>query len=369
MWSRKISDDKVKYSEKYIDELTGRKRDVSTTLSGKDTAKNRKLAHQILTEKIQAKQEPTASTVTLKQIFDEYLEDSKSDKKLSTCRKKDISLRKCVELIGNDVLVSKLTAHVVRKGLQKSGKKESTLNEYLTLFRAMIRWAYKEDMIEDISFLNKLEDFKVKEKKKDVSEKYMEQDELRELIKNLQHPIWKEVILFGALTGMRIGEIVALEKTDVNLDAMVIRISKNYDHNNAVVTDTKNIASNDTISIQDELVPVIHRINSLMSRQKLRCGYRSNLFLCDEKGKHIHYAALNKYFAENTERILGKRLTLHSLRHTHASLLFEQGFSVQEVQRRLRHGMNSKITEQIYIHVTQKLRQKDAEKLKNVSLL
>lgn len=352
--------------ERYTDELTGKTRTVSCTIY-KNTAAERREAQKILDRRIAEMQTPTPSTITLKQIYDDYLVEIKREKKLSTYRKKVYTLGICVETIGENVLARKLTAHVVRKALLNSNKKESTLNEYLTLFKAMIRWAYKNELIESITFLDKLENFKVKAKKKEVTEKYMEKEELKDLIDKLEQPVWKEVITFAALTGMRIGEVIALEKRDIDLDNRLIHITKTFDPNNRVVTTTKTLSSMDTISIQDELVPVIQNINVMMSKQMLRYQYRSRLFISDTKGEHISYDALNKYFRENTERIVGKKLSLHSLRHTHASLMFEAGFSVEEVSRRLRN--NSKIAREIYIHITERLKEKDAEKLKKVSFL
>ena len=84
-----------------------------------------------------------------------------------------------------------------------------------------------------------------------------------------------------------------------------------------------------------------------------RLNVESDLFFCDLQGKRLSYARLNKYFAENTERVLHRRLTLHSLRHTHASLLFESGASLSAVAYRLGHS-SSKVTERIYLHVTQR---------------
>lgn len=367
MWSRTTPTGKIIYCERYKDPLTGKKKDVSVTFD-KDTARNRKEASRMLQEKIAKRQEPYSKDITFGCLYDEYLLDLKKNVKLSTYKRNEQALGQIVKIIGRDVLVSKLSARFITNKFVDSGKKNKTLNEYMKRLGTMLRWGYTNDLVQDIGFLAKMKPF-ADDEKKDVSEKYMEQDELQLLISKLTHPIWKEVILFGALTGMRIGEIFALEKSDIDLDARLISITKNYDHNNQVVTTTKTLASNDTISIQDELVPVIKRINAIMAAQQIRHGYRSELFLSGKSGEHLSYAALEKYFRENTERILGRKLTFHSLRHTHASILFQMGKSVSFVQRRLRHGNNSKVTQEVYIHVTQKLKEKDAEEMKNICIL
>ena len=66
--------------------------------------------------------------------------------------------------------------------------------------------------------------------------------------------------------------------------------------------------------------------------------------------------------------VTGKRITPHALRHTHASLLYEDGLSVDEVSRRLGYA-NSKITREIYLHVTQKLKERDNNRLDQVRFI
>ena len=55
------------------------------------------------------------------------------------------------------------------------------------------------------------------------------------------------------------------------------------------------------------------------------------------------------------------QVTIHGLRHTHASLLFEAGASIKEVQERLGHS-DIQMTMNIYTHVTDDLKEQTAEK-------
>ncbi|NME31573.1 tyrosine-type recombinase/integrase [Lactobacillus ruminis] len=59
-----------------------------------------------------------------------------------------------------------------------------------------------------------------------------------------------------------------------------------------------------------------------------------------------------------------KKITLHGFRHTHASLLFQAGATIKEVQTRLGHS-SSKTTLDIYTHVTQSKKQEVAQKFAN----
>lgn len=55
------------------------------------------------------------------------------------------------------------------------------------------------------------------------------------------------------------------------------------------------------------------------------------------------------------------QITIHGLRHTHASLLFEAGASIKEVQERLGHS-DIQMTMNIYTHVTDQVKEQTAQK-------
>ena len=57
-----------------------------------------------------------------------------------------------------------------------------------------------------------------------------------------------------------------------------------------------------------------------------------------------------------------KEIKTHGFRHTHCSLLFESGFTIQEVQDRLGHS-DLKTTMSVYAHVTEKQRDNMADKI------
>lgn len=167
----------------------------------------------------------------------------------------------------------------------------------------------------------------------------------------------------------RLGEVIALEDKDVDLDAGCIHVTKTYDSINKIVTSPKSFCSIRDVYIQKELEVTCRKMRALMLRRKLMYGLdKQPLFIFSEKGTHIHYFAYNKYLRENSQRVLGRAITPHALRHTHASLLLEQGISIDTISRRLGHE-NSDVTRAIYLHVTQKLQAKDNQQISRISIL
>ena len=69
-----------------------------------------------------------------------------------------------------------------------------------------------------------------------------------------------------------------------------------------------------------------------------------------------------------SKKALGRTITPHTLRHTHTSLLAEQGVDIETISRRLGHE-DSHITKKIYLHVTKKMRERDNQQIQSIKIL
>ena len=152
-------------------------------------------------------------------------------------------------------------------------------------------------------------------------------------------------------------------------DSDVIVINKTFHpYDRTLSMSAKTDAGNREVFVQDELKEVIRQIRAYIRKEKIQYGHRSKLFFPGIDGKPIQYPAYNKYLRENTERIIGRPLTPHALRHTHVSLLAESGVSLDAISRRVGHE-DSRITKEIYLHVTEKQKQKDNDEIKQIKIL
>lgn len=369
MWIEETKNGKFKFVERYEDYLTGKTKKVSVTLD-RNTPQSRKTAQKALEQKIAAAMDKsTKKDITLKELVEEYRRDQKLTVKQSTYTRNFHACNSIMRLLGENTIVERMTAKYVRDRFLASGKSPGTLNEYLARFRALIRWGYKADLISSIAFLDKVESFKDVPHKVKIQEKYLEADELKRLLAGMKETSWKLLTEFLALSGLRFGEAIALLKDDVDIENRLIHISKTYDSVNEEVTTPKTLCSIRDVYIQDELKAVCKQMNAYMLRVQLMNGIRhTDFFMHSRSGGPVRYFAYNKYLRENSDRILGRKLTAHALRHTHASLLLEQGVSIDTISRRLGHE-NSRITREIYLHVTEKLKERDNEQLARISLL
>lgn len=372
MWNEILANGKVKYKERFTNPLTGKYETVSITLD-KDTKSNRKQAQLALQDKIIKKIEQLSSTIkkenlSLSELVEIYLECIKSEVKESTYARNKTAACSMIRILGGEILVEKITAAYVKKCLSDQKEKPGRTNERIKRFKAMIRWAYDNEYIDDIRWLDKLKPSRDEEKKKKLEDKYLESYELTLLLENIRVEQWRLLTELMALSGMRCGEAIALNESDIDFKNRIIHVDKTYDHRHKIVTSPKTEDSNREIYMQDELFMLCKRIKLHTAKEKLLTGCQSKLFMCDVNGDYLGYAAFNKHLRTVSKEVLDYEITTHYLRHTHVALLAEQGIPLDVIARRLGHS-DSAITKHIYFHVTEKLKERDNAQLKNIKIL
>lgn len=372
MWCEKLKNGKVRYAERYENPITEESSKVSIVMD-KDTNANRKRALIALQGKIEDKLKDLLAPVkkedlTLSMLAQIYLEEQGRSVKKSTHGRNTIAINKIVCYLGEDSIVDNLTASYVKRNLYIGAEKPHTKNERLKRFKAMIRWGYEEELIKDISWLSKLKPFEDNERKRKLEEKYLESTELKCVLDNMKIDKWRFLAEFTALSGLRFGEAVALETTDIRFDEEYVNVDKNYDYIHDITTTPKTDDSIREVAMQEQLLDCCKRIKTYMSKERLLLGYRSDLFMSDENGEHLQYASYNKYLKSVTLKVTGKKATTHFMRHTHVALMTEQGIPLEVISRRLGHS-DSKTTRDIYFHVTEKLKQKDREMVKDIKII
>ena len=347
--------------EYYTDPNTGIRKRISVKLSG-DSEKAKQGAIKRLTDKLNNLED---KKILLSECVALWLKECQRSIKPSTYRKYRITFDSIQKIIG-DAYIDKITAGYIRQKLIDSGEENRTLNGYLKVFKTFWRWAYRSDFVKSPEVADKLQAFQDTPKRERIQDKYLEPDELKTLLDTMTEKRWRLVTEFLALSGLRIGELSSLIRSDVSGD--YIHVTKTYDANNKVVTSAKTYTSKRDVYIQEELRECIVRINEYTKWQAEVCGYTSILFFPDVDGGYMQYYTYRKYLAENAVKAIGRGITPHTLRHTHASILFARGMDLQAVSERLGHS-DSKITKEIYLHKLQELKEKEKRQLDKIHIV
>lgn len=365
MWTEK-SKDHFRLCAYYTDPLTGQRHKIGVTYY-KDTPQAKNKAESKLNELISKKMAYTPENMNLSTLISHYLTYQKKTVKQKTWIRNQSICRQFLKILG-DCSVDALTAGLVKDRFMTHTSNPTTLNEYIGRFKALIRFGFQNDFVSDISWLDKLVKFKDNTKKEKLNDKYLEQYECESLLAAMHHDEWRNLTQFLILTGCRIGEALALTEDDIDLTSRLITISKTIDLNQGTLDTPKTLSSVRQIYIQDDLLPITRAVIAHNRKKNDLLYFYSPRLFSSLTASQTGYDAYRKYLRETSERVLGRKITPHVLRHTHASLLAEQGLPYEAIAHRLGHE-NSRITKAIYIHITEKRKERENDMIRGVRLI
>ena len=183
--------------------------------------------------------------------------------------------------------------------------------------------------------------------------KYLNQFQLQTLISSLhlkEKISWDYLILLVAKTGMRFSEALALTPDDFDLRNQTIIVCKTWDYKgNGGFMPTKNRSSNRKIQIDwQTVIRFSELIKNLPQDQPI---------FVDGK---VYNSTINDILGRMCKKNNLPIISVHGLRHTHASLLLFTGVSTASVARRLGHS-SINTTQRTYLHIIQELENKDVD--------
>ena len=148
-----------------------------------------------------------------------YLNEMERSLKPSSLRKARIELSSIMKIIG-DSYINSMSAGYIRTKLLESGRENRTLNGYMKIFKTFWLWAYRNDIAESREVFDKLSPFQDTPKRARIQDKYLEPEELQKLIDGMKEERWILMTRLLATSGLRIGEVIALNKK-IHLTAMI----------------------------------------------------------------------------------------------------------------------------------------------------
>lgn len=183
----------------------------------------------------------------------------------------------------------------------------------------------------------------------------------------------KYISLIAVATGMRRGEILALNEGDISYKTNEITINKSiattaiFDADNnktkqTILQDPKTTKSERVIPLPASIIQIIKKAILLRNKEKLKAGSSYNneyfkfLFL-SEQGNLINAGNIDKTWAKFLKDLDIKHKKFHALRHTYATMQFENDIPVKTVSNLLGHT-DINITLNTYTHVLKKQKEK-----------
>ena len=198
---------------------------------------------------------------------------------------------------------------------------------------------------------------------------YLDEPDARRLLELLrdEHIKWRTIMTFDLLSGLRRGELAGLRWQDVDSENQTITINQtsNYLPKRGVYVDTPKTAnSNRPLRLSRSAFLLLQEYKQWQDAQREKLGDAwededGRVFTTDS-GAPLFPDSISQWFTKFIKRNGLPKVTVHSLRHTYASLMIAEGTPLVVVSHQLGHAQAS-TTANIYAHVIKSAEAKAAQ--------
>ena len=224
-------------------------------------------------------------------------------------------------------------------------KSNSIIKKDYGMLARIYDYAEENDYIKKNFFrgFNKIEKTQSKIATKQVNPMtFDEEKRFKEYLMNDMHP-YKNLVVIELYTGMRLGEALALNISDVDIVSNTIHVSKILTHDenhkpyihDSALSQTKDGAR--LVQINDIFK---NNVIEAIKDAKLNEDNKENLLFCQSNGSLILESSVNSYLKKVAKEIglsYWKEFSSHRLRHTFATRCIEAGISLPVLQTLMGH--------------------------------
>lgn len=358
------------------DPVTGERK--TTTKRGFSTKGEARVAAAEIEREVNTGLYTPDNNATFATFADEWLKEYGKDAKISTLSLRERIVNTVLNRQFGAVKVKDITRKQYQDMLDKLG--EAYADNTMSIIHSTGKLIFKKAMRDELIKRDPTALTKITRKKKTVEQleeeelpKFMEKEELGRFLDAIKTTMsQQDYILFYMLayTGMRIGELLALKWRDVSFDEHTVKITKTLylPKNNAqkfILLPPKTKSSKREIVIDPELISELkkHKFAQNNIKNHPASSFKDHDFIFTAD-RSLGYPINKEVIAKRMKAALSRHnqeLTLHSLRHTHCSLLAEAGVELTEIMERLGHE-DGHVTRRVYLHVTKTKRVEAAHK-------
>lgn len=279
-----------------------------------------------------------SETITLHELAEKIIEDQHDLNEIS-----DSSYdRKCETLkklspIGN-VRIKDLTEEMIRKFLiTQMSYSQSIINKVYQMLKGTLNEAVRKKYITEHPMISIKKPKSKQEKVKVRALTLAEQADLLEILKT-KHFIYGDQMLLSMFTGMRMGEVNALDIRDIDFKHGVITVNKTVSLNTFKVEyirkRTKTAAGMRRLKVNDEVLSFLRKVIGNRTEGRV-FSTRQGGIVSTNKVSNAYSRLLKQY--DVLDPYVEGKVDLHSLRHTYATRCIEGGMPPQVLKKILGH--------------------------------
>lgn len=379
---------RYRFVKRYKDPLTNKYHRISVSYL-KNNNHVRNLAAQEINKKIDQaikKHTLTDTNITIRELANKFLEIYKQRVATNTYYNAYRGLKRICDDFGNDTLAKKITTEFLNRYLDKKLYDETKplTNASIQNYKKYLSMTYKFGVKYGFITSNPVKDVEItwrseiKRKRNRIENKYLTDDEYHALLHACEKKGRNDIKLFLEwlyLTGMSCGEAAGLYVKNIIKDGEKYKavIDGSLSHQRELLGDVANptvkvsvkktdgaktIAGNREVLLPQKAITIYKKLS-------INKGPNDLIFINKDSRSNRSFDAshLDRFLhrLESGAKI-DKNITTHIFRHTHVSKLAELGVPLYVIKNHVGHE-NSKITEEIYLHVTKEMEESLADKL------
>lgn len=262
----------------------------------------------------------------------------------------------------------------IRLDGKKGGLSDRTIKHHHRLMSAMLTHAVQWNLISD-NPAKKTPPPKVKKTEADF---YTDEETIKLIEALTLAPLkYKTMVLLLIYTGVRRGELMGLTWNNVDSKNHSVKIHDTIQYvrgTGTIVDETKNETSRRTLAVPEFFNELFESLQVQQKADKKQLDdlndgthkwINSNFVFCRDNGDKMHPDTITKWFNKFITKNNLKKITIHGLRHTNATLLISQNMDVLTISKRLGHATTS-TTLNIYGHALKNLDRVASEKLEHM---
>lgn len=320
----------------YFDEL-GKRHKVSTGKHVK--AEALKFLQEFRASEHERKTQLHRTTLAL--FAEDYLRYSKTVHRIKSQESARTALREFLRIIGNPPLHRIGVREIERfVGVKKSETSLQTARTYFVTLASAFETAKRWKLLETNPFRSV-----AKPKTLEQFPAFFSRAEIERLLAVMTNGDLRDLCVCAVLTGMRLSELTSLEWTDIDFGRGLLYV--------------RNKETFSTKTGKNRTVPINRTVVEVLASRRESAG--SELVFHYE-GRRMTKDYVSKGFKRYVRRAgLNERLHFHSLRHTFASWLVQDGASLYEVQKLLGHS-DASMT-QVYSHLQPEIMHRTVERI------